>query len=61
MSLKERIESLQMRHAALDQQLQDEIHRPLPSSEEIARIKREKLRLKDEMVRLSAAEHQPSA
>ncbi len=53
MSLKERMESLRARHTAVENLLQDEVHRPLPSSGEISRLKREKLRLKDEMARLS--------
>lgn len=58
MSLSERIEALQAKHALLDEQLHDETHRPLPSSEQILRLKREKLRLKDEMARLA---HQGTA
>ena len=53
MSNQERIEALRTRHAALDQELDDENHRPYPDFEHVNRIKREKLKLKDEMVRLS--------
>jgi hypothetical protein len=53
MSLKERMDSLKARHAAVDAQIQDEVQRPLPNSDEITRLKREKLRIKDELYRLS--------
>ena len=54
MSEKERMDSLRDRHSALDEQLKIEIQRPLPNAEEISRLKREKLRIKDEIFRLSA-------
>lgn len=52
MSLQERIESLRSKHAAIDQTLQEELLSPASRPEEIARLKREKLRLKDEINRL---------
>ena len=58
MSVRDRIETLQTKHAALERELDEEAHRPLPNIETLTRIKREKLRLKDEMSRLSA---QPAA
>ena len=54
MSELERMDSLRARHSSLDQQLKIEIQRPLPNAEEISRLKREKLRLKDEIFRLSS-------
>lgn len=60
MSAWDRIESLQVRHAALEQQLQEEMHRPYPSTETLARIKKEKLRLKDEMHKLAEAGSTPA-
>ncbi len=54
MSEKERMDSLRARHSTLDEQLKLEIQRPLPNAEEISRLKREKLRLKDEIFRLSS-------
>ncbi len=56
MSLVERIESLQARHAAVDSRLQDELHRPAPSPERVNRLKREKLALKDEIQRMADAQ-----
>lgn len=53
MSLEERIEMLRSKHAALEAELNLENQRPLPDPATITRIKREKLRLKDEMMRLS--------
>ena len=53
MSEKERMDSLRDRHSTLDEQLKLEVQRPLPNAEEISRLKREKLRLKDEIFRLS--------
>jgi hypothetical protein len=52
MSLKERMDSLKAKHAYLDQQLHMEEQRPLPSSELLSRLKREKLKIKDELTRL---------
>ena len=52
MSAMERFEALRSRHAQLELELNDETHRPLPNTEILSRIKREKLRIKDEMARL---------
>lgn len=52
MSLQSRIESLKERHATLELKIADEDHRPRPDAGAIARMKLEKLRLKDEMERL---------
>jgi hypothetical protein len=52
MPLDERIEALRSRHAALDTLLQEEHRRPAPDDGAIAKIKREKLKLKDELARL---------
>ena len=49
----ERIEALRARHADLDTQIAEEIHRPLPDDIRITELKREKLKLKDEMSRLA--------
>jgi hypothetical protein len=52
MAVAERMESLKTKHAALDRTLDDAVHRPLPDEIEVVRLKKEKLRLKDEMARL---------
>ncbi|WP_375427716.1 YdcH family protein [uncultured Sphingomonas sp.] len=41
--------ALEFKHAALDQRLEQEIHRPAPDSIVIAELKKRKLRLKQEM------------
>ena len=55
MSTDERIQTLRQRHAALEQELHEEGLRPLPDSGLITELKRQKLRIKDEIVRLSSA------
>ena len=52
MSLQSRIESLKGRHATLDSRILDEDGRPQPDTQVLARLKVEKLRLKEEMERL---------
>jgi hypothetical protein len=52
MSLQSRIESLKSRHTSLDSRISEEDHRPRPDSDMIAKLKLEKLRLKEEMDRL---------
>lgn len=52
MSLQSRIESLKSRHAGLESRIFEEDHRPQPDSGELARLKLEKLRVKEEMERL---------
>jgi hypothetical protein len=52
MSLFGRIESLKERHTSLEMRIADEGQRPRPDSETLARLKLEKLRLKEEMDRL---------
>ncbi len=53
MSLQSRIDSLKDRHHALEARISDEDHRPRPDPDALGRLKGEKLRLKDEMERLS--------
>ncbi|NMJ44078.1 DUF465 domain-containing protein [Roseomonas sp. JC162] len=52
MPLNARIASLEERHAALERRILDEDSRPRPDDIELARLKREKLRLKEEMEKL---------
>ena len=44
------LESLTTKHATLDARISAENIRPFPDTAAIARLKKEKLRLKDEMV-----------
>jgi hypothetical protein len=55
MSLQDHIGTLRARHCALDDDLAKEDHRPYPNEGVIGRLKREKLRLKDEIVALDRA------
>ena len=52
MSLQSRIESLKERHATLETRIAAEDQRPRPDGDALARLKVEKLRLKEEMERL---------
>lgn len=54
MSIRDRLEALHARHTSLEALLEDEVHRPLPNAEEVSRIKREKLKLKDEITRIES-------
>lgn len=53
MSVDERIQSLKLRHSQLENELDQENHRPHPDDLHIAEIKRQKLKLKDEIASLS--------
>ncbi len=53
MSIEDRLESLRTKHANLEAELEDEARRPQPDDVHVYELKRQKLRLKDEMCRLS--------
>lgn len=53
MAFEDRIESLRLKHQALEAELRLENQRPHPDDAILAKIKKEKLRLKDEMTRLA--------
>jgi hypothetical protein len=55
MTMQDYVESLRSKHAHLERQIDDEMHRPLPDQSVLSRLKREKLRLKDQMARLHDA------
>ncbi len=57
MSLQDRIESLKAKHAALDSAIVQEAQRPLPNNVAIADMKRQKLRIKEELTRCSSTTH----
>ena len=52
MSLQDRIEALKGKHAALERALDEENSRPLPNQDMISDLKRQKLRIKDELYQL---------
>ena len=54
MSLQSRIDSLKERHDALEAKVFAEDQRPKPDSDALMRLKGQKLKLKDEMERLSS-------
>jgi hypothetical protein len=52
MSLNDRIETLRAKHRNLEEAIDQEIARPLPNIEAVTDLKRQKLRIKDEIVSL---------
>ena len=52
MLVTDHIEALQKKHAELETELEDENSRPMPDMEATAGLKRQKLAIKDEIVRL---------
>ncbi len=55
MTKDEHAASLRARHAELEEALDIETHRPLPDQVAIKDIKKQKLRIKDELVRIDTA------
>jgi hypothetical protein len=55
MGLQQRIVALRERHATLEHEIDQENSRPHPNHERIASLKRQKLRIKDEMERANHA------
>lgn len=55
MSLVDHIEALKSRHRTLDEAIDREVRRPHLTPEALADLKRQKLRLKDEIVQLENA------
>ncbi len=55
MSLLDRVESLKDKHAALDAALAAESRRPQLTAAAIAEMKRKKLRIKDELEKLTSS------
>ncbi len=43
--------ALETKHAVLDQRIADETHRPMPDTIVIAELKKQKLKLKEELAR----------
>ena len=55
MPVQDRIEALLEQHATLERAINEETHRPLPNHDSIADLKRQKLRIKDEIFALEHA------
>lgn len=53
MTMEDRVETLRARHARLEHEIDDENHRPLPDQVHLTDLKRQKLRIKEEITRLS--------
>ena len=54
MTMQDYVEGLRSKHAVLEREIDDELHRPLPNQAVLSRLKREKLKIKDEIARLGA-------
>jgi hypothetical protein len=50
--MQEYVEGLRNKHAHLEEEIDVEGHRPMPDQTMLTRLKREKLRIKDEIARL---------
>ncbi len=55
MPVQEHVESLRAKHARLEQLIEEELHRPLPDQSVISRLKKEKLRIKEQIEQIRAA------
>ncbi len=55
MALHEHVDSLRTKHAHLERLIDEEMHRPLPDQAAVSRLKKEKLRLKEQIERLRPA------
>ncbi|MEM7221390.1 MAG: DUF465 domain-containing protein [Pseudomonadota bacterium] len=54
MTVAEHVDALRGKHAALKEAVDSENQRPFPDEFRLAELKREKLRIKDEIVKLEA-------
>ncbi|WP_082915069.1 YdcH family protein [Paramagnetospirillum marisnigri] len=57
MSLHDRIESLKAKHADLESAIESQIRSTSPDTARINDLKRKKLRIKDELTRISTVPH----
>jgi hypothetical protein len=57
MSLNDRIETLRTQHRSLEEQIDQEVSRPLPNMDVVQDLKRQKLRIKDEIALLEHTTH----
>ncbi|MFI4987231.1 MAG: YdcH family protein [Alphaproteobacteria bacterium] len=53
MKIAERIDVLRAKHAALEAAIDEETNRPLPDATKIHDLKRQKLKIKDEMAQIN--------
>ena len=57
MSSEEHLQTLKDKHAGLEELIRQDEMRPLPDTGLITQLKRQKLRLKDEMMELAQSHH----
>lgn len=57
MGIDARVRELGMRHQSLERAIEDEMSRPVADSDRLRDLKRQKLRLKEEMESLKAQAH----
>jgi hypothetical protein len=53
MTIEDRVETLKAKHARLEHEIDEEAHRPLPDTVHITELKREKLRIKEQIQRIA--------
>lgn len=58
MPIQEHVQSLRAKHAKLEELIADELHRPLPDQTALAQLKKEKLRIKEQIERSATDEHE---
>ena len=56
MSIEKHLEALEAKHAALDVALEEESARPLPDQTKISELKRQKLKIKEEIAEIKGSE-----
>jgi hypothetical protein len=52
MTIEDRVETLKAKHARLEHEIDEEAHRPLLDTVHMTELKREKLRIKEEIQRI---------
>ena len=57
MALESRIRELSVRHQSLERAIEDEVSRPIADSARLTSLKRQKLRLKEELESLKTRVH----
>jgi len=57
MALESRIRELSVRHQSLERAIEDEVSRPIADSTRLTTLKRQKLRLKEELESLKTRVH----
>jgi len=55
MAVSAHLETLQSKHANLEEKIQAELRSPLPDNIRVSRLKREKLQIKDTLSQLATA------